>query len=66
MNCYDVYRILDGALEAFLDSIALMEDPTEKDRKEYEMVNFWKPTKPDEKLEKLLKSLEFSEPDEQK
>ena len=65
MNCFDVYKILDNALESYLDSIALLEDPTDNQRKEYELIKFWKPSSPDDKVEEILKSLVFSERNEQ-
>lgn len=60
MNCFDVYRILEASLETYLDSIAIIEDPTDEERKNYEDLNDWMPAKPDENLVKILKSLNFT------
>ena len=36
MTIYDLYCYLDAALNVYMDSILIKEDPTEEERKEYE------------------------------
>ena len=59
MTAYDLYHYLDIVIECYLDSILLKEDPTEKERKEYEYIKYWRPSKPDAEVEKILKSIVF-------
>lgn len=60
MNCFDVYRVLEAGLENYLDSIAMIEEPTDEERKNYEDLNDWMPVKPDENLVRILKSITFA------
>lgn len=59
MTAYDLYHYLDTVIECYLDCIAIKEDPTEKERKEYEYIKYWRPSKPDVEVEKILKSIVF-------
>lgn len=59
MTAYDVYNYLDALIEYYLDCIAIKEDPTEKEREQYEYLNYWRPSKPDAEVEKILKSIVF-------
>ena len=57
LTAYDLYRYLDSAIEFYMDSIALQEDPTDEQRKQYEYIKYWRPSVPDIEVEKILKSL---------
>ena len=59
MTAYDLYRYLDVVLDVYTDSILIKEDPTEKERKEYQYIKYWRPSKPDTEVEKILKSIIF-------
>ncbi len=57
MTAYDLYRYLDAAIDLHQDAILLTEDPTELQRKDYDMLKFWRPSVPDVDVEKILKSI---------
>lgn len=59
MTAYDLYRYLDTVIECYLDCIAIKEDPTNKERGDYELLDYWRPSKPDTEVEKILKSIVF-------
>lgn len=59
MTAYDLYRYLDTVIECYLDCIAIKEDPTNKERGDYELLDYWRPSKPDVEVEKILKSIVF-------
>ena len=56
ITAYDLYRYLDF----YMDSIAIKEDPTELERKQYELIKFWRPSTPDVDVKNILKSLVLS------
>ena len=60
ITAYDLYRYLDSALDFYMDSIAIKEDPTELERKQYELIKFWRPSTPDVDVKNILKSLVLS------
>lgn len=60
MNCFDVYRILSGAINSYMDAILIKEDPTEIERKNYEYLKYWRPSEPDEHIKDILTSIEFT------
>jgi len=60
ITAYDLYRYLDSALDFYMDSIAIKEDPTELERKQYELIKFWRPSRPDVDVKNILKSLVLS------
>jgi len=57
MTAYDLYKYLDAAMEYYLDCIAIKEDPTEKEREQYEYLNYWKPSEPDDEVKEILRSI---------
>lgn len=57
ITAYDLYRYLDIALEYYMDSIAIKEDPSDSERKEYELIKFWRPSMPDIDVKKILESI---------
>jgi len=57
LTAYDLYRYLDSAIEYYMDSIAIQEDPTDEQRKQYEYIKYWRPSVPDNEVKKILKSL---------
>ena len=65
LTAYDLYQYLDSAIEFYLDSIAIKEDPTKEERQQYEYIKFWRPSKPDVEVENILKSLVLSNKGEQ-
>ena len=66
LTAYDLYNYLNAALEFYMDSIAVKEDPTDEERKKYEYIKYWKPSSPDDSVKEILKSLVFSNKDKQK
>lgn len=66
MTIYDLYCYLDAALNVYMDSILIKEDPTEEERKEYEYLKYWKPSEPDEKVINILKSVQLTSGDKNK
>lgn len=60
MTAYDLYCYLDAAINLHQDAILLREDPTEQERKDYEMLKFWRPSVPDVDVENILKSIVLS------
>ena len=74
MNCFDVYRVLYHAIDSYMESILLKEDPTDNERKEYEDLKFYlRSIEPNDRIEKVMKTLYFQsnteveeEKDEQK
>lgn len=60
MTAYDLYRYLDSALDFYMDSIAIKEDPSELERKQYELIKFWRPSRPDVDIKNILESLVLS------
>ena len=66
MTAYDLYSYLNAAIEFYLDSIAIKEDPTDEERTQYEYLDYWKPSQPDIKVEKILKSIVLVNKGEQK
>ena len=60
MTIYDLYCYFNAALDVYMDSILVKEDPTEKERKEYEYIKYWRPSQPDEEVIKILKSVELT------
>ena len=60
ITAYDLYRYLDSALDFYMDSIAIKEDPTELERKQYELIKFWRPSRPDVDVKKILENLVLS------
>jgi len=60
MTAYDIYKYLDAAIEFYLNSIAVKEEPTDEERKQYEYIKYWRPSQPDVEVENILKSLVFS------
>lgn len=63
LTAYDLYRYLDNAIEYYMDSIAIQEDPTDEQRKQYEYIKYWRPSVPDTEVEKILKSLVLNNKD---
>ena len=63
LTAYDLYRYLDSAIEYYMDSIAIQEDPTDEQRKQYENIKYWRPSVPDTEVEKILKSLVLNNKD---
>ncbi len=63
LTAYDLYRYLDSAIEYYMDSIAIQEDPTDEQRKQYEYIKYWRPSVPDAEVEKILKSLVLNNKD---
>lgn len=63
LTAYDLYRYLDSAIEYYMDSIAIQEDPTDEQRKQYEYIKYWRPSVPDTEVEKILKSLVLNNKD---
>lgn len=63
LTAYDLYRYLDSAIEYYMDSIAIQEDPTDEQRKQYEYIKYWRPSIPDAEVEKILKSLVLNNKD---
>ena len=62
MNCFDVYRILFGAVNSYMDSILLKEDPTDFEKKEYEELKYWiEDAEPNEEVKKIFTTLSFKE-----
>lgn len=61
MTAYDLYRYFEAALDFYMDSIAVKEDPTEKERKQYEYIKYWRPSSPDEEVKKILESIVFTD-----
>ena len=59
MTAYNLYCVLNQVLDAYTDSILLKEDPTETERKNYDYIKYWRPSKPDVEVEKILKSIVF-------
>lgn len=57
MTAYDLYRYLNAALDLHQDAILLLEDPTESQRKEYDILKFWRPSTPDTDVKKILESI---------
>ena len=57
MTAYDLYKYLDAAMEYYLDCIAVKEDPTEKEREQYEYLNYRKPSEPDDEVKEILRSI---------
>ena len=57
ITAYDLYRYLSAALDFYMDSIAIKEDPSESERKQYELIKFWRPSEPDIDVKNILKSL---------
>lgn len=57
ITAYDLYRYLNAALDFYMDSIAIKEDPSESERKQYELIKFWRPSEPDIDVKNILKSL---------
>ena len=64
LTAYDLYCYLNAALDVYMDSIALQEDPTEEERKHYDYIKFWRPSTPDEEVKKILESLVFTNKDD--
>jgi hypothetical protein len=64
-TAYDLYRYLDAAIEYFLDSIAIKEDPTKEEREQYENMKFWRPSTPDDNIKEILESLVLSNKEKQ-
>jgi hypothetical protein len=64
LTAYDLYCYLDAAIEFYLDSIAIKEDPTDEERTRYEYIKYWRPSKPDVEVENILKSLAFTNKEE--
>lgn len=60
LTAYDLYSYLNTAVEFYLDCIAIKEDPTESERKNYEYLKDWSPSKPDKKVKEILESLVLS------
>ena len=63
LTAYDLYRYLDSAIEYYMDSIAIQEDPTDEQRKQYEYIKYWRPSEPDAEVKKILKSLVLNNKD---
>ena len=62
MSCLDVYNILFNAVNAYMDSILIKEDPTGFEKNEYEQLKYWiKDIQPNEEVRKILASLTFKE-----
>lgn len=57
ITAYDLYRYLDSALDFYMDSIAIKEDPSESERKQYELIKFWRPSVPDVDVKNILENL---------
>lgn len=57
MTAYDLYCYLDAAIDLHQDAILLKEDPTEQERKDYDMIKFWRPSDPDVDVKNILKSI---------
>ena len=60
MTAYEIYQYLNSAIEYFLNSIAIKEDPTDEERKQYEYIKYWRPSQPDNEVKKILESLVLS------
>ena len=60
LTAYDIYRYLESALDYYMDSIAIQEDPTEEERKDYECIKYWRPSIPDQKVKEILSSIVFN------
>ena len=60
MTAYDLYRYFESALDFYMDSIAIKEDPTEEERKKYEYIKYWRPSAPDGEVKKILESIVFA------
>lgn len=62
MNCLDIYNILFNAVNAYMDSILIKEDPSDFEKKEYDQLKYWtKDIQPNEEVKKILTSLTFKE-----
>ena len=59
MTAYSLYCVFNQVLDSYMDSILLKEDPTEEERKKYEYLKYWRPSTPDDEVEKILKSISF-------
>lgn len=60
MTAYDLYRYFEAALDFYMDSIAIKEDPTEKERKQYDYIKYWRPSAPDDEVKEILNSIVFT------
>lgn len=60
MTAYDLYRYFEAALDYYMDSIAIKEDPTDKERKQYENIKYWRPSAPDDEVKEILESIVFA------
>ncbi len=61
MSCFDVYRILFGAINSYMDAILIKEDPTDAERKEYEELKYWiDSAKPNDMVIEIFKKLNFA------
>ena len=57
LTAYNLYCYLESALDFYMDSIAIKEDPTDEERKQYEYIKYWRPSQPDKEVKKILESL---------
>ena len=57
MTAYDLYCYLDAAIDLHQDAILLQEDPDEKQRNDYDLLKFWRPSKPDMDVKNILQSI---------
>jgi len=61
MNCFDIYRFLSAAINSYMDSILIKEDPTDNEKKQYEELKYWlSAAEPNDKVVDILKSLEIN------
>lgn len=61
MTAYDLYSYLNAAIDFYMDSIAIKEEPTEQERKQYECIKYWRPSQPDSEVKSILESLVLTE-----
>lgn len=59
MTAYNIYQCLNIMLDNYMDSILLKEDPTEQERKDYDIIKFWRPSEPDDKVISILKNIQI-------